>query len=370
MTSITEATGVDAPFHVADPAVENRGPTRPTRDWAEELEGKRFLVTGAAGFIGGDLFRRLSDLGLDVTGTVLHPEEVQILRERGYEVELPDLGSEEAWDDLLVGIDVVFHIAARFQETEDTEEGYDLVNHIGALKLARTAARVGVDRFVHCSTVGVHGDVKEVPATEETPFNPMDLYHRTKLKGELSILDFAESLGPGGMTVTVNRPAMVYGPTDRRMLKLFKMILAGRFWMIGSGEVLAHLGYIDDQTESFLLCAVAPRQHVHGEAFNIASGAPLTLNELVRMIADEGGVTIPRLHVPVAPVWFAAWLCEQVCKPLGVKPPLFRRRVGFFTHDRAFDYSKAEDRLGYESQWDHADGIAATIEWYRDAGWL
>lgn len=356
--------------HVADPAVEIRGPSRPTRVWKGELEGRRYLVTGAAGFIGGHLFRRLSDLGLNVTGTALYADEVEVLRSRGYDAEVLDLASDESWDELLEGVDVVFHVAARFQETDDSEEGYDRVNHLGALKLARTAARMGVERFVHCSTVGVHGDVKEIPATEETPFNPMDLYQRTKLQGELAILDFARTLPPDGMVVTVNRPAMVYGPTDRRMLKLFKMILSGGFRMVGSGEVLAHLGYIEDQTESFLLCAVAPREHVHGEAFNIASGGPLTLNEVVRLIAEEGGASIPRLRIPVAPVWFAAWLCELACRPFGVKPPLFRRRVGFFTHDRAFDLSKAERHLGYESSWDHRDGVSATIDWYREAGWL
>jgi len=186
----------------------------------------------------------------------------------------------------------------------------------------------------------------------------------------LAILEFARTLPPDGMVVTVNRPAMVYGPTDRRMLKLFRMILGGSFRMIGSGEVLAHLGYIEDQTESFLLCAVAPREHVHGEAFNIASGGPLTLNEVVRLIAEEGGASIPRLRIPVTPVWFAAWLCELACRPFGIKPPLFRRRVGFFTHNRAFDLSKAARHLGYESSWDHRDGISATIDWYRKAAWL
>lgn len=240
-------------FDIEDEAFEIRGEARPLRDWKTELAGRKILVTGAAGFIGGHLFRRLADLGVDVTGTVLFPEEAEILRSRGYRAEVLDLASATSWDALLDGVDVVFNVAARFQETEDSEEGYDLVNHRGALRLAETAARVGVSRFVHCSTIGVFGDVKEIPATENTPFNPMDLYHRTKLDGELAILDLARRSNPGGMTITVNRPAMVYGPTDRRMLKLFRMILGGRFLMIGSGKVLAHLGHIEDQTESFLL---------------------------------------------------------------------------------------------------------------------
>lgn len=362
---------VDPARHpVADPAVEIRSQRRPTRDWATLLAGKRFLVTGAAGFIGGHLFRTLSDLGLDVVGTALHQEEVQVLRRRGYRAEVLDLTSGEGWSPLLDGVDVVFNVAARFQEVSDDEAVYERVNHHGALELARSAVRAGVERFVHCSTVGVHGNVRQVPATEETPTNPMDGYHRTKLAGERAILHMADGLPSDGPVVTVNRPAMVYGPGDRRMLKLFRRVLSGRFRMIGSGNVLAHLGHVDDQTESFLHCAVAPREAVHGEAFNIASGEPLTLNELVEVIARSEGRTIPRGKVPVAPVWAAALACEVACRPFGLEPPLFRRRVGFFTHNRAFDLTKAEERLGYRSQWGHDEGIDDTIGWYRRVGWL
>ncbi len=330
------------------------------------LASRRILVTGAAGFIGGALFERLAGYGLDVVGTVLEPAEARSLRDRGLRAELLDLADPGPWDELLSGVDVVFNVAARFQETEFGEADYDAVNHLGALKLAETAARCGTERFVQCSTVGVHGDVKQVPATEETPFNPMDLYHRTKLSGELAVLEFGRSLGDDGMVVTVNRPAMVYGPGDLRMLKLFKTILDGSFRMIGSGKVLAHLGYIEDQTDSFLASATAERERVHLEAFNIASGDPITLNELASAIAEAGGVRLSRLHIPVAPVWLAGALCELLWKPTGKRPPLFRRRVGFFTHNRAFDLSKARERLGYSSTWNHRDGVAETIRWYRD----
>lgn len=332
------------------------------------LRDKNILVTGAAGFIGGRLFQRLNEYDLSVLGTVLYPQEAEHLKAQGYQAAVLDLTSDKPWDDLLQGIDIVFHVAAMFQETEYDETAYNKANNLGSLKLAQTAARVGVSRFVHCSTIGVHGSVKEIPATEQTPFNPMDEYHRTKLRGEQAIMEFASSLPKDGMVVTVNRPAMVYGPGDMRMLKLFKMVLSGKFRMIGSGHTWAHLGYIEDQTESFLLCAVAPRDNVHEQAFNIASDNPLTLNELVGLIADCGNVKLSSIHIPLAPVWFAGILCESVCQPLGIRPPLSRRRIGFFTHNRAFDLSKAKQHLGYESRWDNRTGIAETIKWYRAQG--
>lgn len=334
----------------------------------EALRGKKLLVTGAAGFIGGALFKRLDEYGLDVLGTVLYPAEAEQLRNHGYHAEVLDLASEEEWDSLLSGIDIVFNIAAMFMETEHGESMYHKVNVDGTLKLVQTAARCGVKRFVHCSTVGVHGHVKEVPCKETSPFNPMDEYHRTKLDGELAVLEFAKALPPDGMLVTVNRPAMVYGPGDVRMLKLFKAVASGRFRMIGSGNVLAHLGYIDDQVDSLVLGAVQPRQDVHLESFNIASGRYITLNELVASIASAAGVRVSRLKIPVAPVWLAGLLCEIVCRPIGIRPPIFRRRVGFFTHNRAFDLSKAREKLGYISRVEHGEGIGITLDWYKRQG--
>ena len=332
------------------------------------LQDKKLLVTGAAGFIGGALFKRLVEYGLDVTGTVLFPEEQRELESNGYKVEVLDLAGDTDWHGILDGIDIVFNIAALFQEVEQGEAMYFKVNVDGTVKLIKQANEAGVERFVHCSTVGVHGHVKEIPCTENSPYNPMDEYHRSKLDGELAVLDYAKSLGDDGMIVTVNRPAMAYGPGDVRMMKIFKAINDGKFMMVGSGETLAHLGYVDDQTDSFLLGAVKPRNNVHLEAFNIASGSHITLNQLAEYIAEAGNVKLSKIKIPIAPVWFAGLLCEIICKPFGIKPPIFRRRVGFFTHNRSFDLSKAKRLLNYNPKVDAQRGIKITLDWYRAQG--
>ena len=336
------------------------------QEWARALAGKRLLVTGAAGLIGGALFRRLRAYGCDVTGTVLHSHEAEAIRDQGGKAEVLDLAADAPFHPHVRDIDIVFHLAALFQETGHREAMYRMVNETGALRLCQAAAAAGVGRFVHCSTVGVHGDVWEMPCKETSPFNPMDRYQRTKLAGELAIFRFGSTLPADGMVVTVNRPAIVYGPGDLRMLKLFKAILNRRFMMIGSGEVKAHLCYIEDQLDSLILCAVAPRAQVHLEAFNIASDQPITLNELARLVATHGKVTVPRWHFPVFPVWLASVACEAIWAPFEAPPPLFRRRVGFFTRNRAFDLSKAREHLGYVSRWDNRTGIARTIDWYRE----
>ncbi|MCC6987821.1 MAG: hypothetical protein IT181_02410, partial [Acidobacteria bacterium] len=84
----------------------------------------------------------------------------------------------------------------------------------------------------------------------------------------------------------------------------------------------------------------------------------------------ELGVAPPRLHLPVWPVWTAGLLCELVCVPLRIEPPLYRRRVDFYTKSRAFDITRAKTELGYAPAVDLRTGIQRTIAWYRSQGWL
>ena len=93
------------------------------------------------------------------------------------------------------------------------------------------------------------------------------------------------------------------------------------------------------------------------------------MNELAALIAADAGVPPPRLHLPVWPVWIAGAACEAICAPLGIEPPLYRRRVDFFTKSRAFDISRARAELGYAPSVTLADGIHRTMSWYRQHGW-
>ena len=95
-----------------------------------------------------------------------------------------------------------------------------------------------------------------------------------------------------------------------------------------------------------------------------------TLNALVKLVAESAGVPEPRLHLPAWPVWTAGAICEAVCAPFGIEPPLFRRRVDFFTKSRAFDISRARAEIGYAPRIGLREGIGRTLTWYRGHGWL
>jgi nucleoside-diphosphate-sugar epimerase len=107
-----------------------------------------------------------------------------------------------------------------------------------------------------------------------------------------------------------------------------------------------------------------------GRTYILAGGEVTTLQELVDATAEVAGVKPPKWRLPVWPVWLAGAACEAVCKPLGIEPPLYRRRVDFFTKSRAFDISRAQHELNFQPAVGVREGIRRTLEWYREQGWI
>jgi nucleoside-diphosphate-sugar epimerase len=329
----------------------------------EGRENMRVLVTGAAGFAASHLCERLVQKGYRVRGLVRDLNRSSDLRRKGVELALGDIREPRCVTSAVNGMDIIYHIAAAFRvENLPGKEMWE-TNVEGTRNLLDAAVQAGVKRFVHCSTVGVHGDIQNPPANEKTPYGPGDQYQKSKAEGERVVLQY---MNEGRLPVVVFRPGGIFGPGDLRFLKLFRAIKRGRFVMLGSGHVMYHMIYIDDLVDGILLCGT--HENSLGGIFILAGEQAATLNELVRMIAESLGVHPPRLHFPVAPVYLTAHLCELICKPFGINPPLYRRRVDFFRKNRAFDVSKAKRELGFSPKTDLKTGIALTTEWYRKQG--
>ena len=324
----------------------------------------RVLVTGATGFTGGHLARSLRSRGAGVRALVRDGSRAQDLGVAGIELVTGDLRDRAALTRAVAGVDIVYHIAAIYRSAGVSLDTYRAVNAVAVRALIESAAAAGVRRVVHCSTVGVHGDVEHPPANEDAPLRPGDVYQRTKLEGEQLAREAAARLG---IEVTIARPTGIYGPGDRRLLKLFRAAVR-RFPILGSGEIYYHLTYIDDLVEGFRLCGEDPA--AANRTYILAGGEVTTLNELVATIADVAGVAPPRWHLPVWPFWVAGALCEAVCVPLGLEPPIYRRRVDFYTKSRAFDIARARRELGYAPRVGLREGIRRTIDWYREHRWL
>jgi nucleoside-diphosphate-sugar epimerase len=283
----------------------------------------------------------------------------------GISIVKGDLRDPQALAAATAGVDVVYHIAAIYRQAGLSDDTYRAVNATAVRQIVEAAAHNGVKRVVHCSTVGVHGDVEHPPANEDAPLKPGDVYQVTKLEGEQLARETAARVG---VEVTIARPTGIYGPGDRRLLKLFRGVARRRWVTLGSGEIYYHLTFVDDLVEGFRLCGVHPA--AANRTYILAGGEVTTLNELVARVAEGAGVPAPTRHLPVWPFWVAGAACEAVCGPLGIEPPIYRRRVDFFTKSRAFDITRARTEIGYAPQVGLREGIRRTLDWYRNEGWL
>lgn len=334
------------------------------------MQSAPILITGGLGFLGSHLSSRLSASG-ETIRILARPSSPAAGRARrdedspSREIALGDIRDDEAVDRAVRGAEVVIHLASNFRKGGSDAKEAHAVNVEGTRNVLAACSRHGVRQLIHCSTIGVHGSVLEVPANEKSPFNPLDLYQETKLQAEQEVWrHHAET----GLPVTIIRPISMFGPGDRRMLKLFRLIKKRRFVMVGDGSALFQPAYIDDVVDGFLLCL--RNERALGEAFIVGGEEYVPLRELVGIISAELGVEPPRLRVPLGPILTLADLCEKCLVPLGIEPPLHRRRVSFFQNDRAFSVEKARRVLGFRPRMPLREALRSTIGWYQQQGWL
>jgi nucleoside-diphosphate-sugar epimerase len=319
----------------------------------------KILITGATGFTGTALSHRLAEQGESLVAFVRPTSRTGTLTRLGVECRTVDIKNPQDVADNFGEIDRVYHLAAAWRSEHADEDEFRLVNVEATRNLLDAAKAAGVRRFVHCSTVGVQGQIDEPPADEDYRFNPGDHYQQTKLQGETLAREYFSS----GLRGTIIRPVGLHGPGDRRFLKLFRPISRGYFVMIGPGKNQYHLTYIDDLIDGMVLAGRVPA--AEGEVFTLAGETPSTVREIVNIIAQVLGKARPRLWVPFYPVFYGSMVCERVCKAIGVEPPIYPRRVEFFYKDRAFSIAKAKRLLGYQPKVSLHEGLRKTGDWYR-----
>jgi nucleoside-diphosphate-sugar epimerase len=325
------------------------------------------LVTGATGFTGAALVRKLCERGARVRAIARPSSNLDGLRGLPIDWYRGDVFEPAVVERAVAGVDYVFHVAAAYRQAGLTDDAYRQVHVESTQLLAKAALKnPGFKRFVHVSTVGVHGHIERPPADEDYPFSPGDIYQRTKAEAELWIRDFASRQR---LPFVVIRPAAIYGPGDRRLLKIFKMAAWPLFPLLGSAKgQLYHLIHVDDLTEIFLLAAIHPA--ASDGVFIAGDPAALALADIVRIIGAELGHKARLIRIPAWPFFVLASLCETVCRPLGIEPPLYRRRVAFFTKDRSFNTARLREGLGYRFRRTTEAGLRETARWYIDRKWI
>jgi len=326
-----------------------------------------YLVTGATGFIGHHLVERLLGEGRRIRVLVRDRSRVPETWHGRVEVMEGDITSSSSLVPAVKGVNVILHLAGVINLPPGEEEGFFKVNLEGTKNLfgAVLASGQTLKRFLYCSSVGVMGYLKEIPANEETPCFPTNAYEQSKLEAERWVLEEGRLRG---VPVSVARPAWVYGPGDRRTLPIFSMIARRKFVMIGKGETWIHPVYVDDLVKGILQCARSGE--TIGRCVILAGEFPVRLKELVGFISEATNASPLPLKIPVPVASVIALGCEILYKPLRKQPPIHRRRLGFFLRDQSFDISLARRCCGYVPEIGLPEGIRRTVAWYRSQGWL
>lgn len=326
----------------------------------------KVLVTGGTGFTGKALVQRLLGLGHQVVALDYKEGlKTQELRGWGAEVILGSVTDKDVVRRAVRGVELVHHVAAAFREMNVADTYYHEVNVGGTRNILEAALAEGVRKVVYCSTCGVHGNVDHPPAGEDAPIQPADYYQSTKWEAEPVVREANER----GLETVILRPAAIYGPGDpERFFLIFKRVSQGVFPMFGNGRTYYHPLYIDNLIDVFILAMENGRGS--GEAYLIADERYLEIEDLVRRVGKALDVDVKIPHYPVWPVVAAGHICEKVCKPFGITPPLFPRRVDWYRQNRAFRIDKAKRDLGYAPKVDIDEGLRRTAEWYRREGYL
>lgn len=330
------------------------------------LAGSTVLVTGGTGFTGTNLVRKLINADLEVRGIARPQSQIDDDLKKAVTWFRGDVYDPAVVREAMTGVNYIFHIAACFRDPGAAEDEYRNV-HVKSTQLLAEAALDQPDfkRFIHTSTIGVHGHVADPPADEEAPYNPGDIYQETKLEGELWIRDFSERRG---LPLVVIRPATIMGPSDRRLVKLFKPAKFGFFPLLDGHNTRYHLIHVEDLTECMILSAHHP--DALGEVFICGNEESTTFVDILTQVGEIMGKNVKFIHLPSQPLFLITDFVEWISKKLNIEPVLYRRRLATFTKDRSFDTRKVREKLGFEGRYDNETGIRDTALGYMEAGWL
>jgi nucleoside-diphosphate-sugar epimerase len=324
----------------------------------------KITITGGTGFIGSRLALKSREMGHNVTvlaqvNTPAEENNLSELKANNVQFIVGAVTDENKVREAVAGTDIVFHLAAAQHEANVPDQHFREVNVEGTRQLLNASIDSGVKRFVYGSTIGVYGSALDGQIDEQSPQRPDNIYGITKAEAEELVQEYANKI-----PVTIIRISETYGPGDHRLLKLYKAIEKRVFFMVGNGLNKHQLIYIDDLIDGLYIAASS--DNAVGETFVLAGREVLTTNEMAQAISNSLDTPIRKFR---APIWFfmlIAIILETLLKPLGIQPPLHRRRMDFFRKSFYFSRDKVTEKLGFEPKTDFNDGTKLTAQWYKE----
>ncbi len=307
----------------------------------------KYLVTGAAGFIGRSIAAALLKRGQTVRGidNFITGKRANLAGLEAMEFLEADLADPDACRHACAGVEIVFHEAALASVPRSVADPASTNRNCvdATLNLLLAAREAGVRRLVYAGSSSAYGDAPTLPKHEEMSPNPISPYAVAKLAGEHYMLAFTRVYG---LETVVLRYFNVFGPYQdpsshySGVLAVFcrKMLAGEQPTIFGDGEQSRDFTYIDNVVEGNLLAAAAPAEKVAGQMMNLATGARITLNQTFAILCELTGYR--------------------------GQPAYAAPRSGDIRHSLA-DIRRAQDLLGYRPAVDFREGLRRTVEWCR-----
>ncbi|MBI5354597.1 MAG: SDR family NAD(P)-dependent oxidoreductase [Chloroflexi bacterium] len=323
------------------------------------------LVTGATGFLGGALARRLYSMGWAVTALGRNAAKLGQLESEGMHTLQHDLKDKKAMSDACKDQEIVFHCAALPSPWGNFETFYQ-ANVIGTRNVIRGCEEHKEKRLVHVSTPSLYfGYASRINVKEtDTLPEPVSNYAATKILAEQE-LDEASARGLATIAI---RPRALFGPGDTVIFpRLIPRLQSGRLPILGDGENVVDLTYIDNVVDALLLCAESPAKTL-GKKYNISNGEPVKIWKLVERICAELNLQRPKRKISYQTANAAASVIEFIYRliPTQPEPPLTRMSVSMLAHSTTLDISAARNELGYKPRVSVDEGVERFMQWWKE----
>ncbi len=323
------------------------------------------FVTGGTGFIGSLLIEQLVQHDWEVYCLIRKSSSLKWLQKLPVQLVHGDLFAEESLAPTLAQATHVFHLAGVTKALTAAEYFRSNGEAVRALLQACARHTKILERFVFVSSIAAAGPSHDGHLVrEEEPPQPISVYGRSKLEGELACAEFARKL-----PITIARPPIVYGPRDRDVYEYFKQVQLGL--RLRPGWKDRHYSLIHVQDLVLGLIALAQHPKAVGETYFITNPEPVEWTKLGLAIAQAMQKKTVQVTVPVFVTSVVAALSELVAQIIR-KPALlnFDKVREMREPNWVFSGEKARDQLGFTTTLSLEEGLRQTVEWYRENEWL
>jgi nucleoside-diphosphate-sugar epimerase len=327
------------------------------------LAGRQVLVTGATGFLGGALARRLAQEGAQVKALARRPQKADYIKQQpNISIVEGDVTDAERMKQVTQDCSIVFHVAAGLGGTLAKQQQ---VNIDGTRNVMLAAAEAKVERVIHVSTIAVYGYHYNGDITEDFEQKPGRVpYNVSKSQGEAVVREIGDQ---HKLAYSIIRPGLIYGPRGKAWTAtLFRIAKRKPTPFVGDGHGKTHPIYVDDVVD--LMTVLATHPEAVGQAFNCSPDPAPTWREFMggysRLAGHDRWLAVPPIIMrPIAPI-------IELFFTLTGEPQELPALVDFLQASKTYKMTKAHDLLGWQPKTDLQTGIDNCAAWLREQGLL